>query len=499
MSQILLPQRFLAQPQYAARLDPAHPLFKDIVFAYSAGRGLHDGKHGLGSVVGTMLSRVGQKGRYIQPNDASSYAQFADNADYNVLGEVTIIAQIRTGGVTIQQGVVTKCETSGGANTPWALLIESDGAVSLNRSNASGGTPFRVWASSAKLSANTNYVIAVSQVADIGVAPKFYINQAFDSGAATSLYGGLGTGAPTSNTTSVKIGNRTDLANQFFGEVYDALVFKRALSASEIAALSRNIWAAWKAPERRIWVATSFDVTVALSGQALAISQGSLGVDTSVALSGQQGSLSSGTLSTAGDAIVALSGQSLSSAQGLLFPATDVSLTGQALASSQGGLEASLDVGLSGQALALSQGTIGTEGDVTVVLAGIGMIASQGTLSPPQTQSEGGHFAGVQVVGRKRKKRDLVDRDREDIKRLIREQIEGVRQEIVQAEVPQEVKKQARAAIQTYQSASSVDVQAMQEELSKVRQMLHMWEQQVKQQKLQRQIEEDEELLMMFL
>lgn len=264
MSVILLPLRFRQQPQYPARLDPSHPLFKDLVLAYSAGRGLHDAKHGFGSTVGTMLQGAGQKGRYIQPSDGSSYAQFASIDDYNILGEITIFARIRTSSLGSQQAIVIKSESGGGTNTPFGLLIESDGSVSLNRATSTGGASFRVWASAAKLSANTDYVIVVSQGGDISVGPAFYINGIPDSGAPSSLYSGNGSGPPAATAQSVKLGNRTDLASRFLGGIYDVLVFRRMLAAPEIAALSSNVWSVWKAPERRIFIssgATNYTLT----------------------------------------------------------------------------------------------------------------------------------------------------------------------------------------------------------------------------------------------
>lgn len=257
MPQILLPQRFLSQPQYPAQLDSSHPLFGDMVLAYSAGRGLHDGKHGFGSTVGAMLQGAGQKGRYIQTGDASSYAQFASLDDYNTLGEVTVVARIRTGTTGTQQTVVIKTESGGGSNTPFGLLIESDGSIAFNRATSSGGAAFRVWASAAKLAANTDYVIAASQISDISAAPSFYINGIFDAGVPSSLYSGNGLGAPGATTQSVKLGNRTDLASRFLGQIYDTLVFRRRLASTEVASLSSNIWSIWKAPERRIWTGST--------------------------------------------------------------------------------------------------------------------------------------------------------------------------------------------------------------------------------------------------
>jgi hypothetical protein len=126
------------------------------------------------------------------------------------------------------------------------------------------------------------------------------------------------------------------------------------------------------------------------------------------------------------------------------------------------------------------------------VAASVGSASGSSSVSgiSPTPVSTGGHYAGVAYTGR-RPKRDLIDRDREDIKQIIRGQLKEVRAEIIKAEVPQEVKEQARAVIKPLQQ--SIDVQALQNEIVRVRQMLHMWEQQVK-----REREEDEELLFLF-
>lgn len=250
MSYLLAPGLQAQQPQNLARLDPNHPLYQDIVFAYSAGRGPHDGRHGPASITGAVTRSVGIRGKRVIPADATSYVNFPASEDYNTLGGVTIIAVIRTTtAIVSQQGLVTRCETGGGANTPWALLMEASGQPALNRSNAG----FRVWRTNATLTDNTDYVIAVSQGADISVAPRFYINGAYDTSGTTSLYGGAGSGAPTGNTTSVKLGNRTDLATQSSTLVYDALVVKRVLTDRRIDELSRSISQVWEPEMPLLW------------------------------------------------------------------------------------------------------------------------------------------------------------------------------------------------------------------------------------------------------
>jgi hypothetical protein len=253
MADLIVSGRTVGQPRRNVPLDHAHWAYDDIVFAYSSGRSFQEGKFRVpGLVTGSMTPGSGPKGKYVIPFDASSYIGFSDRPGYNTLAEVTVIALIRTGGFTVQQGIVTKCETGGGSNTPFGLFTEVSGYISLNRSHGGGGTPFRVWQSAATLTTGLPYVIAVTQGADISVSPKFYINGAFDSGATSSLYGGAGTGAPTTNTTSVKVGNRTDLATQCFHEIYDVLILKRELPASEISLLTNSMYAHWKASPRKI-------------------------------------------------------------------------------------------------------------------------------------------------------------------------------------------------------------------------------------------------------
>jgi hypothetical protein len=111
-----------------------------------------------------------------------------------------------------------------------------------------------VWSSAATISAGADYVVAVTQTADISLAPSFFLNGVKDTGAPTSLYGGSGTGAPTGNTTSLKIGNRTDLASQSFHNVHDAFLFTEILSDSTIRALAYELDYLWEAPRRRLCV-----------------------------------------------------------------------------------------------------------------------------------------------------------------------------------------------------------------------------------------------------
>jgi hypothetical protein len=256
---IYIPRKNKKQPQYLTPLDKRHPLIKEIAFAYSAGRGLEDGAHGFpGSITGTMVSGITEKGRYVMPSDATSVISFADNPDYNITSGVTAIALIRVNSnATALQNIVGKANNNGANDSPFIFSLDS-GNVIFGRSGSSAGGPnYRVWGSAATISANTYYVLAASQVSEISTPAKFYINGKLDTGAPSNFYGGSGSGLATTNTRPVKIGNRDDGTYQCLSNIYDVIVFKRVLTDAEIWEVSQDIHSIWQKPAIRRNFATS--------------------------------------------------------------------------------------------------------------------------------------------------------------------------------------------------------------------------------------------------
>jgi hypothetical protein len=124
--------------------------------------------------------------------------------------------------------------------------------------------------------------------------------------------------------------------------------------------------------------------SVPLTGSALAASAGTLAPALSVALSGSGLTASTGTLTVSNS--VALSGSSLTAAPGTLAPALSVALTGAALSivagtlTATGGDAGNVTVALTGQSLTISAGTLAPE--TSVALTGSGLTAATGTLTP---------------------------------------------------------------------------------------------------------------------
>jgi hypothetical protein len=269
VSAIILPRRFNQQPQYPAPLDAGHWAARDIVFAFSAGRGFKDGKHP--ELAGTLTSfttfAFGTKGKYLQNTVPGNNAYFSNSTDHDTLGGVTILGLVQPSSVSGQMTIASKDTGGGGTNTPFGLLLDAGGVVSLNRANAG----FRVWNGVAGITAGQTAVVAATQGADISVPPKFYIDGRFDTGSPVNQFGGSGSGAPIATSEGIKLTANTAFGNRFLGGIYGVLVLNKEYSASQVAELSRNLWAIWKAQPRRIWA-------VPVSGYTLTADPGSFGV-----------------------------------------------------------------------------------------------------------------------------------------------------------------------------------------------------------------------------
>jgi hypothetical protein len=136
--------------------------------------------------------------------------------------------------------------------------------------------------------------------------------------------------------------------------------------------------------QSRIWVPVSAgggaDVTLALSGQAVTASAGTLTPTASLALSGQAVTASAGTLTSS----QALSGQAVTASAGIATPTLTITLSGQAVTASAGTItynaSGDISVALSGQAVTASAGTLTPT--ASPALSGQAVTASASTVAP---------------------------------------------------------------------------------------------------------------------
>lgn len=121
-------------------------------------------------------------------------------------------------------------------------------------------------------------------------------------------------------------------------------------------------------------------VSVPLTGQAITLAQGALGVRESLSLTGQVVGAAQGTLGIAKS--LGLTGQSLGVTGGNLGLQVSLSLAGQSLTLTSGNLGKAKSLGLTGQTLVFSQGNLTAGGDVAVGLSGAETVVQAGTVSP---------------------------------------------------------------------------------------------------------------------
>jgi len=131
------------------------------------------------------------------------------------------------------------------------------------------------------------------------------------------------------------------------------------------------------------------NVTVALTGQSVAASAGTLVSAIAYGLSGQAVAGSAGTFVPNLSAVIA--GQPVTASAGTVGGNVDYTIAGQAVTASSGTLVPNIAYGLTGSAVTASTGTLtATANDVTVALSGQAVTASAGTLTPSITASING-------------------------------------------------------------------------------------------------------------
>lgn len=121
-------------------------------------------------------------------------------------------------------------------------------------------------------------------------------------------------------------------------------------------------------------------VSFALAGQPLSVTRGALVATTGVTLTGQALTVSQGALTPA--LTLALAGSGVVANQGALTPAFSVTLAGQALVASRGTILPSLSLPLLGSGITVTKGNVSVTGDVTIALTGQTISASAGSLTP---------------------------------------------------------------------------------------------------------------------
>jgi hypothetical protein len=399
MAEILLPGgRMRRQPQYLAPLDQSHWLTKDVTFAlngavpyFNAAKGRSSGL----SAGGSGFSRqVTQRGISLYtPN--GGWADFALNEDW--AGPNTVIALCRINGIDNPWGGLFSKQSSG---TSAQFAVGQYGSEDVLYGQVDGTAAERI--SGTAVSTITGFnVLAFTHSGVTTTGLSYYRNGALVGATPNLLAQATGSGP-------LGLGRARDSTAGFDSDV-DWVGFirvRRVLSAAEIAEISRNIWAPWKAPARRIWVSSGTSYTLTADpgsfsatgtaaslkyGRVLQAASGSFAVTGTAATLKKGYSLQagSGSFSATGTAATLRYGRVIQAAAGSFgVTGTDASLKyGRVLAAQSGtfqitGTDATLTYGTAGSyTLTAQSGSFSVSGTAATLRYGRKLSADSGSFA----------------------------------------------------------------------------------------------------------------------
>lgn len=296
MPKIIIPHRWTRQPPGPVEIDWSNPLTRGLRFAIS--NGVEWVSKSIGSQSGAAKT-VRSGGTGPQLTTTTGAITFDTGVASGMLNEICLLQYGVIDSIAADATSVSKCATNGATATPFDYGITGpSGALKIGRAN----TGYRVWRSAATITAGKDFVGVVNQSANIASTPGFYINGVFDTGTATSIYGGSGSGAATEGGT-LKALNRGDAVPYWNGgTVYLTCGWARALSNDEIRSVSDNPWQIFKPINRKIF----FGVGGSGPTYTLTAAPGSF------SLTGIASSLSAARILTANTASFTLTGQATS-------------------------------------------------------------------------------------------------------------------------------------------------------------------------------------------
>ncbi len=188
-----------------------------------------DGNHG--SIVGSVGFGPGYSNHTFSLNGSSGYINVPDSPSLSITGPLTLAAWIRPNQNTFQQAIIEKYDVPG-LN---GYFLRFNGAGKLEAS-VCGPTP-GIYCNTYATGATTITTGSWHHVAAVydGLTIKVYLDGLLDGTVIATV-------APTDGGTSLKIGARGDDANtRLNGQIDEAKIFNRALSANEVAGLADKV------------------------------------------------------------------------------------------------------------------------------------------------------------------------------------------------------------------------------------------------------------------
>jgi hypothetical protein len=230
------------RPRFApganAHVDWSHPLAAGLEFCVVPSAGINDLARGyVGTISGSPTLSPGPLG--VAGNLSSGTSDFYEYSgvpDAPFLGPMTMmwVGVMRT--ASAFRSLVHKHASNGGNANPLSYYVgNSASPMTITSSRAASNN--RNFETAGCFATNTtNTVVVTHPSGTVTDAPTFYVNGLVFSGTGA----GIGTGAVTGSQAAVRVGRRADGSTQTDGLVHACMLWSRALSANEAAALTAD-------------------------------------------------------------------------------------------------------------------------------------------------------------------------------------------------------------------------------------------------------------------
>lgn len=283
MPSLILPSRFNQQPQQAPQLDAGNQLTQGLILAVLPGQ-----SRAYDIVTRRLPVVVGTKP---QPDSGGLAAGFGATLGAGTTDKVTTAL---AGALTTRSYFFRAKRNGAGGGNFGRLLDKTNGASGqiLYWYNSGTALAYSVHTAGTERITSipgTGTTAAVGKWFDVLVTHRYdgtdNIVEAYVNGLAVLAPTAVAAGTfNDAAATVVTIGNRADNIRNWDGLIECAYVWDRALSRVEAAALSQNRYQVFKAPARRLWMATAgvpgtiTGTFAATEGQDTLAASGSLGM-----------------------------------------------------------------------------------------------------------------------------------------------------------------------------------------------------------------------------
>ncbi|MCA9061860.1 MAG: DUF4347 domain-containing protein, partial [Planctomycetaceae bacterium] len=183
-----------------------------------------------GTAIGGVTYTPGISGRGFEFDGTTGYISIADNATLEVTSAVTMAAWIKADDVANFRQIISKFGASG--SMAYQFGLSPNGALRADFST-NGTTYTNIGTSTGLLTSGQWYHVAATF--DNG-AMKLYIN-GVQAGSSTAAFSTIYSGG----SADLNIGRAASAAQYFDGRIDEAVVYNRALSATEIANLYSSV------------------------------------------------------------------------------------------------------------------------------------------------------------------------------------------------------------------------------------------------------------------